>query len=277
MEKGYIYKIISPTNRIYIGKTFNLEKRVRSYKGLWCKKQRVLYKSLVKYGWDKHSFEILFEDFCSEEYLSELETKYIIEYNSFRRYNYKFGMNLTLGGEGSCGLKHTDKTKKMISETKKKAKRTEKEILASEKRRGTKVYKSEEWIKNNAESIKKPILQYDLDGNFIKEWKSAKDIELELGFSRKNISCNVRYKSNSAFNFIWIFKNADLKIDDILIRRKRERKKPTNSIKVLDIECNIVYDSIMDVVKNTNMTYAKVYRVIYSNDENKKYIIYEEK
>lgn len=42
--------------------------------------------------------------------------------------------------------------------------------------------------------MKKPIIQFNLDGEKIREWKSAKDVESELGFSRKNISMNLTKK-----------------------------------------------------------------------------------
>ena len=52
----------------------------------------------------------------------------------------------------------------------------------------------------------KPIEQYDLEGNFIKEWDSAAQIERDLGFNHSNISkcCLGRY--NIAYNYKWKFK-----------------------------------------------------------------------
>jgi len=55
MEKlkklGYIYKITSPSKKIYIGQTFYLSERKCNYKSLNCKKQKIIYNSLLKYGW----------------------------------------------------------------------------------------------------------------------------------------------------------------------------------------------------------------------------------
>ena len=52
----------------------------------------------------------------------------------------------------------------------------------------------------------KPIQQYDLEGNFIKEWESAAEVEKVLGFNHSNISkcCLRRY--NVAYNYKWKFK-----------------------------------------------------------------------
>ena len=59
-----IYKITSPNGRIYVGQSKNIEKRIKCYKSLNCKGQKLLYRSLLKYGVDKHKFEIIIE--CSE-------------------------------------------------------------------------------------------------------------------------------------------------------------------------------------------------------------------
>ena len=49
-----IYKITSPTNKIYIGQSINIEKRFLNYNSINCKKQIRLYNSFKKYGFDKH-------------------------------------------------------------------------------------------------------------------------------------------------------------------------------------------------------------------------------
>jgi len=66
-----IYKIISPTNKIYIGQSTNIENRWIKYKCLDCKVQIKLYRSLIKHGYDNHTFEIIEE--CTEDLLNERE------------------------------------------------------------------------------------------------------------------------------------------------------------------------------------------------------------
>ena len=63
-----IYKITSPTNKIYIGQSTNIKQRWNDYnKMIRCKRQTRLYNSLKKYGPKNHIFEILEE--CSESQL----------------------------------------------------------------------------------------------------------------------------------------------------------------------------------------------------------------
>lgn len=53
----------------------------------------------------------------------------------------------------------------------------------------------------------KKVLQYDLEGNFIKEWDSAREIERELGYSNVSINQCCRGKIRKSKGFIWKFKD----------------------------------------------------------------------
>ena len=54
--------------------------------------------------------------------------------------------------------------------------------------------------------LSKTVLQFTLEGNFVKEWKSTRDVQRNLGYSQGNISscCTGRY--NSANGFVWRYK-----------------------------------------------------------------------
>lgn len=108
-----IYKITSPSGRIYIGQAINLDDRRKDYESYNCKAQRLLYNSLKKHGFEQHLFEIVIEGEFSIQELNELEIKYVKEFNSFRGWTEK-GMNLTTGG---ARCERCDESKKMISES----------------------------------------------------------------------------------------------------------------------------------------------------------------
>ena len=63
--------------------------------------------------------------------------------------------------------------------------------------------------RNQMVSIKlsKPVLQYTKSGEFVREWKSTKDVQRNLGYFHNNISncCNGKCKSSNGF--IWKFKD----------------------------------------------------------------------
>jgi hypothetical protein len=69
-----------------------------------CKNQLRLYRSIKKYGWDNHTFEILEE--VEFNLLSEREIFYIEFYNSFIK-----GLNCTIGGAGNTGRNITNETR----------------------------------------------------------------------------------------------------------------------------------------------------------------------
>ena len=55
----------------------------------------------------------------------------------------------------------------------------------------------------------KVVLQYSLDGTFIKEWKSIKDAQRNLGFNHSNISKCCRGKYACAYGYIWKYKKEE--------------------------------------------------------------------
>ena len=74
-----IYKITSPSGRVYIGQSRQIEKRLKNYSGAWCKGQVKLYNSIMKYGWINHAFEVIEE--CLFEELNIKERFWQEHYN----------------------------------------------------------------------------------------------------------------------------------------------------------------------------------------------------
>lgn len=57
------------------------------------------------------------------------------------------------------------------------------------------------------ERLSKPVLQYDRQGNFIREWPSVSKVEEELGIGNSHISGCCLGKRKSAGGFVWRHKN----------------------------------------------------------------------
>ena len=123
-----IYKITSPTGKIYIGQSINILKRFGAYNRIDCKKQFKLYNSLKKHGVDNHKFEILEE--CNSKLLNERERFYISKYNSF---DTLFSLNLTSGGDSKQIV--SMETRKKLSLKKIGNKHGEGKICSDEKRK----------------------------------------------------------------------------------------------------------------------------------------------
>lgn len=112
-----IYKIISPSGRVYVGKASSFTERINHYRNLSCKNQVMLYNSLLKYGFEAHKINII-EVFKSDNaYASDREIFWISEnMSNYSKFPKQRGMNLTDGGEGTLGRKATDNQILIIKE-----------------------------------------------------------------------------------------------------------------------------------------------------------------
>lgn len=63
-------------------------------------------------------------------------------------------------------------------------------------------------VQRNGKTKSKVVLQYSLDGVFIKEWVSTREVERQLGFIHGNISACCLGKYHHAYGYIWQYKPA---------------------------------------------------------------------
>lgn len=110
-----IYKITSPTGRIYIGQSWDIEKRFAVYKSSnSARHSDILDKSFKKYGVANHIFQIvtMFGKDATQEMLDNEEIKYI---KMCRELMFDM-MNIRGGGKGG---KHSEQSKLKMKEAKK--------------------------------------------------------------------------------------------------------------------------------------------------------------
>jgi len=95
MKKSFIYKITSPSGKVYVGQTTDLPRRKSRYRRLDCKQQPKVFNSIVKYTWELHIFEVIEELIDSDKIsLNEREQYWISYYDSMNN-----GLNCTGGGD----------------------------------------------------------------------------------------------------------------------------------------------------------------------------------
>lgn len=112
-----IYRAISPSGKVYIGQTkdLNARKRQHKYDSLTTNSNSFntpFHNAIRKYGIENFKWEILEKDIPSW-IINIKEIEFIKIFNSFSN-----GYNLTIGGQtgtGFLGKKHTDEAKKKIS------------------------------------------------------------------------------------------------------------------------------------------------------------------
>ncbi len=101
---GIVYKATSPSGKVYIGITITtLKERIRTHLIGVAKGSKIpFHKAIRKYKLKNIRWEVIARAKTWNE-LCKLETKYIKVYDSHNN-----GYNLTLGGEGTFGLKHDE-------------------------------------------------------------------------------------------------------------------------------------------------------------------------
>jgi len=209
-----IYKITSPTNRVYIGQSRNIKNRWRYYHSniITVKQHIKLHRSLLKYGVENHTFEVIEE--CSVEQLDEQEIYWINYYNSIKK-----GLNVGLGGNGGNGI--LNKGKKHKSSTINKMKKywdmnkqpRPKEVIDKIKqtKRNNPRITTDELRSKYRESApnKKIVEQYSLDGIRIAEFNSINEAARQTNSSKDGISFCCNGRQNTSNGFIWKFKNKE--------------------------------------------------------------------
>jgi len=127
-----IYKITSPSGKIYIGQSVEIHKRFWTYRSMKCKAQAKLYSSFIKYGVNNHVFEILEE--CKREDLNRRERYY----QDFYSVLSEKGLNLLLT---PCNEKPyivseetKEKIRKALTGTKQSLERRQRQSVSSKNR-----------------------------------------------------------------------------------------------------------------------------------------------
>lgn len=116
-KPGIIYKVTNIINgKVYIGKTIQTLKQRKQSHIRYAKDggKGVFLSAIRKYGIENFKWEILCE--CDQDILEITETMKIIVNNS--HYIDGYGYNMTYGGEGCLGYKHSENARKKISKSK---------------------------------------------------------------------------------------------------------------------------------------------------------------
>ena len=69
---------------------------------------------------------------------------------------------------------------------------------------GTRIQRINE--KNTNGKCSKPVIQFTKDGKIVKEWKSTRDVERNLGYGHSSISVCCLGKQKTSYGFIWKYK-----------------------------------------------------------------------
>lgn len=214
-----VYKVTSPSGKCYIGVTSrDLEFRKQChYQELKTGTNYNFHNAIRKYS-DQLVWEVICE--CTTgnyEDLKSLEKYYIQKYRS-----YNNGYNMTLGGDGTLGWKHTEETKakmrgprpqtsiamkgkKKSEEHKRKISETRKNSLVLKETMNTEEFKNKMALAGGG----KPFNVFKkIDNSFVETWINQSQCERDLNIDGSVISKCLKHpdrvKSHKGYVFKYI-------------------------------------------------------------------------
>lgn len=199
-----IYKYTSPSGKIYIGSSKNINKRITYYKSESCKNQTKLYNSFKKYGYENHKFEILeeckFEDlYLRERYYGELFN--VLDDNGLNLILPKIGENkIGISEETRLKMSESKKGDKNVFYGKKHSKETKEKISNSHKGKKHTEEHRRKVSENNAKNMSKIVLDLNT-GVFYNSAKEVSDL-YNLNHSTLRSQLNGTNKNNTQFVYI---------------------------------------------------------------------------
>ena len=224
-ETYCVYAHVNKINsKIYVGQTINGDNPNERWKnGFGYETQPYFYRAIQKYGWDGFDHKIIASNLTKAE-ANNLEKLLIKKLNTN---NKEYGYNLTAGGEGSEGFKHSDVSKSKMSksqklrfkesgkkghpmygkkhsdETKKKIGKVSKEKWTDENYRKhmSEVHVGKMIGSNNPRA--RIIAQYTKDNELIRYWGCIQDACNELKIGQSHISQCCMGDRKTAYGFIW--------------------------------------------------------------------------
>lgn len=216
-----LYKHVNKVNKkIYVGIT-SIPFKDRWSKGTCYKRNPYFYNSICKYGWNNFKHYML----KNNRWIKVSE-----EDDFTKDYSYSF--------EEACNLE-----KKYIK-------------LYKHKYGECNVYNITPGGETVSRAHCKKVLQYDLQGNFIKEFNSIKEASIETKANRTSITNCCKSKSKTAGRYQWMFKDDDKKILPITIDNK--------NLKLLqyDLRGNYVktYNSLKEATRITKISECGIYK-----------------
>lgn len=250
---SFIYKITNLIdNKVYIGLT------TRTVEARWkehCRHgSQQIDDAIQLYGIENFQIETLEE--CDESILDDREKYWIDYYDSFKN-----GYNNTYGGRGNNFIM-TDKSDVVLQLWEDGLtinKIIEKTSLNVETVRSylNKNGITKEQIRERANyyiglSKSRPVLQYDLDGNFIKEWNTAVEAANTLNLNSKYITSTCRGHQKTYSGMKWKYKD-----DSNPLLKISNGSQPVSQFS-LNGDFIKSYHSIGEAAKETNIDRASI-------------------
>lgn len=278
MRTYYIYKATNLVNgKCYIGQTVDLHSRIWQHQRCYEKERCDFHDAIQEFGFHNFKWDVL--DSCTDkEKASDLEKYYIEKYDTFKN-----GYNMTKGGNGGCFWKAKPIVRLTLSgdfvkrydsagETKLDG-FSDSDVLLNCKNKsytckGFMFMFEDEYLKNGAKKYnkpaskkQKPIIQCDLNGNFVKEFKSVSNASQETDIRRTAISNVLTGNLKSAGGFLFVYKK-DFPIKDIKNYKRKKKGKKVAQVDIKTGKIIEIFDRVSDAGRKLNVNYKTIHKVI---------------
>ena len=225
-----IYKIESPSRRIYIGQAVDITRRFKEYKNIKKSKLQIkLNRSFSKYGIDKHNFKII------EETISEKLNNRERHWQDFYNVLSKKGLNCVL-------VKSDDKSGVLNHETKLKI------SLANTGNFHNEEIRAKMGIKNLGKIATLETRQK------MSNSRKGKKLSKKHILSIKNGKQGIKFTENHKLN---------------LSNSKKGKSNKCLQKKVIDVSTNIIYNSILEVSIKFKIKYNTLASWLRNDNVNK--------
>mgnify|MGYP003641889617 CR=1 FL=1 len=226
-----IYMVTNMVNsKIYIGQSIDIDRRWNQHR--YGKGSIILRNAINKYGIDNFNFEVVekvdvegLSDGEAKELLTSVEQKWLDNEKPYLKEN---GYNQQSVAKPNILIKRPEDYGKLISKIK---------------------------IDNN--HCGKGVIQYNLDGELIKEWKSAAQIERVLGYHAENISGCCIKKQKSSNGFIWGFKGTMITTEVINDANKSKRLSTVRRYDLNGIQID-TFENTKDASEKTGLSWSAI-------------------
>jgi hypothetical protein len=247
--------MIEDNGKYYLYRYVRLDKNVPFYIGIGTKtnKKRGFqsYKSEYHRAFSKHhsvildkiktktlyNVEILLES-NNYEFIKQKEIEFVKLYGRINKNNGSLA-NLTEGGDGTVGTVVSEETRRKIGE--------------NNSLKG-------KFGKNHRGS--KRVYQYDLEGNFIKEWESLSDVGKQFNKNKRTPS----FKGKTFKGYRWFYKFMGNKIDKIDYQKGVEKRLKSVNIAIYQYDENLNfierYESITSAANKTGISVTGIFSAV---------------
>jgi len=208
--------LTSPSGSSYIGQSIDIDRRFRHYRHNPHKGQKILYRAIIKYGFDSFNKEILIEfDTIDKDVLNFYETKFIKEHNTIspNGYNLNFGGDSRIPSEESkknmrnaqLGRKHPESVKEKIRLSHVGKKFSELHLLNMSLCKLGKKCSPESYHKKYGHRII-GVLKFDKNMNFLESYESIVRASKDNNIHENAIRNCLHKRTKTSGGFIWKMK-----------------------------------------------------------------------